>query len=81
MPSRWRRLIAVALAVLVVAALVTVDAVTLTQAKPSFDKETRAFHQLLESSTSTTVPRRTTTGGAARKTPTGAAVTSTTASP
>ncbi len=72
---------AVALAVLVVATLVAVDVVTLTKAKPSFDQETRAFHRLLEASSTTTLPRTRTTGGTAAKPPNGTTVTSTTARP
>jgi hypothetical protein len=58
---RTRRLIAMALAVVIVAGLVVADVVTLHQAKPSFDRETRGFQNLLKSTaTTTTLPRGTT---------------------
>ena len=71
MPGRARRLVVLTLALVVVAGLIVADAVTLHKAKPSFDRETRAFQNLLKAtSTSTTLP----------KGPEGTAVTTTTIS-
>ncbi len=57
MPGRARRLVVLALALVVVVGLMVADVVTLHKAKPSFDKETRAFQNLLNStSTTTSVP-------------------------
>ena len=66
-PGRTRRLVVLALALVVVAGLVVADVVTLTKAKPSFDNETRSFQNLLKSTTTTAVPPRKT---AAAKRPT-----------
>jgi hypothetical protein len=53
---RTRRLIVALVAVVVVAAMVALDTVTLTRAKPSFDNETQAFNKLLHSQPTTTLP-------------------------
>jgi hypothetical protein len=58
--SRIRPLIAVALAVIVVAGLVTADVVTLHKAKPSYDHETQAFTHLLGPSKTAGLPASTT---------------------
>ena len=61
MPGRTRRLVVLTLALVVVAGLIVADVVTLHKAKPSFDRETRAFQNLLKAtSTSTTLPGGTT---------------------
>jgi hypothetical protein len=51
-----RRLIAVALAVLVVAGMVVADVVTLHRAKPSFDQETQDLRKLPAVTTTTAPP-------------------------
>jgi hypothetical protein len=58
--GRIRPLIAIALAVIVVAGLVTADVVTLHQAKPSYDHETQALNHLVGSSEAGGLPTKTT---------------------
>lgn len=60
MSGRIRPLIAIALAVIVVAGLVTADVVTLHQAKPSYDHETQVFTHLLGPSKTGGLPTKTT---------------------
>ena len=62
MQGRTRRLLVLALALVVVAGLVVADIVTLSKAKPSFENETRAFqHLLAPPTTSRTTPTTPTT--------------------
>ncbi len=63
MRGRTRRLLVLALALLVVAGFVVVDAVTLTKARPSFVHETRDVENLIKSTTTTTVAPRGTISG------------------
>jgi hypothetical protein len=57
--GRVRPVVVALLATLFVIGLVVADVVTLSKAKPSFSNETRDFHALIESTSTTTVPRRT----------------------
>lgn len=59
MTGRTRRLLILGLALVIVAALVVANIVTLTKAKPSYENETRAFQHLLAPAT-TAVPSSTT---------------------
>jgi hypothetical protein len=58
--GRYRQLVAIAFAVLVVVGMVVGDAVTLHKAKPSFRDETRAFNGLLHPPPATTTTTTTT---------------------
>jgi hypothetical protein len=52
-----RPLVVALVAAVMVIGLIVADVVTLSAAKPSFERETRAFKNLIQSTSTTTVPR------------------------